>query len=134
LDKDDFGLFSSTNLKTWEKLSQITIPGTTECPEFFEIAIEETPAEKRWIFYGGNGRYLVGRFDGRNFTTESGPHPMQWGNCFYASQTFSDIPPEDGRRILIPWGTVALPGMPFNQMMGLPVELTLHRTPAGLRL
>jgi sucrose-6-phosphate hydrolase SacC (GH32 family) len=134
LDRNDFGLFSSSDLKNWEKLTQITIPETTECPDFFEIPIEGTPAEARWIIYGGNGRYLVGRFDGRTFTTESGPHAMQWGNCFYASQTFSDIPPEDGRRILIPWGTVALPGMPFNQMMGLPVELTLQRTTDGLRL
>jgi sucrose-6-phosphate hydrolase SacC (GH32 family) len=29
---------------------------------------------------------------------------------------------------------VALPGMPFNQMMGLPVVLTLHETAAGPRM
>lgn len=74
------------------------------------------------------------RFDGTTFTPESGPHPLNFGNCFYASQTFTDIPPADGRRILIPWGQIALPGMPFNQMMGLPVELTLHTTDEGLRL
>ena len=55
-------------------------------------------------------------------------------NCWYASQTYTDIPADDGRRILIPWGTMATPGMPFNQMMGVPVELTLRTTDEGLRL
>jgi fructan beta-fructosidase len=134
MDKSDFSLFSSKDLRTWEKLSDVSIPGTSECPEFFEIPVEGTSGDTRWIFYGGNGRYLVGRFDGRTFTSDSGPHTLHWGNCFYASQTFHDIPAEDGRRILMPWGTVALQGMPFNQMMGLPVELTLHAGEEGLRL
>ncbi|HYG35031.1 MAG TPA: GH32 C-terminal domain-containing protein, partial [Clostridia bacterium] len=54
--------------------------------------------------------------------------------CFYASQTYNDIPERDGRRILVPWGQMATPGMPFNQMMGIPVELTLRKTEEGLRL
>jgi sucrose-6-phosphate hydrolase SacC (GH32 family) len=88
----------------------------------------------RWVFYGGNGRYLVGAFDGRTFTPETEPIALQHGNCWYASQTYTDIPPEDGRRILIPWGTMSTPGMTFNQMMGVPVELTLHTTDEGPRL
>lgn len=132
LDGSDFALFSSPDLKRWEKLSTVTIPGTSECPEFFEIPVQGRPGETRWIFYGGNGRYLVGRFDGRTFTPESGPHALHHGNCFYASQTFNGAP--DGRRVLIAWGTVSLPGMPFNQMMDFPVELTLRPTEEGLRL
>jgi fructan beta-fructosidase len=134
LDKSDYALFSSPDLKRWEKMSEVSIPGTSECPEFFEIAVEGSKSEKRWIFYGGNGRYLVGTFDGRKFTSESGPHSLQHGNCWYASQTYTDILPADGRRILIPWGQMATPGMPFNQMMGIPVELTLRKSEEGLRL
>ncbi|MDX1934453.1 MAG: exo-alpha-sialidase [Capsulimonadales bacterium] len=134
LDGNDFALFSSKDLKRWERMSDVVLPGSTECPEFFEIACEEDPKETRWIFYGGNGLYLIGSFDGVTFRPESGPHPMQYGNAWYASQTFNDLPAEDGRRILVPWATVSLPGMPFNQMMGIPVELTLHRTGEGLRL
>jgi fructan beta-fructosidase len=134
LDRSDFALFSSTDLKKWERTSAVSIPGTSECPEFFEIAVDGNPQNTRWVFYGGNGRYLVGRFDGRTFTPESGPQTLHHGNCWYASQTYADIPAQDGRRILIPWGQMATPGMPFNQMMGVPVELTLRTTDEGPRL
>ncbi|MGO9200787.1 MAG: glycoside hydrolase family 32 protein [Limisphaerales bacterium] len=126
LDKDLYALFSSTNLKQWERLSDVPFPGTSECPEFFELPLDGNRRNSRWIFYGGNGRYLIGKFDGKTFTPEFSPQPLNFGNCFYASQTFTDIPPADGRRILIPWGQISLRGMPFNQMMGLPVELTLR--------
>ncbi len=132
LERNDYGLFSSPDLKRWERLCTVTIPGCSECPEFFEIPVEGRPGERRWIFYGGTGAYLVGRFDGKTFSAESGPFPMHQGNCFYASQTYNDAP--DGRRVLIGWGTVNLPGMPFNQMMTFPVDLTLRQTDEGLRL
>ncbi|MFO1512631.1 MAG: glycoside hydrolase family 32 protein [Verrucomicrobiota bacterium] len=136
LDKNDYALFFSPNLKQWQKLSDVKLPGDSECPDFFEIAVDGNSNNKRWIFYGANGTYLVGRFDGTNFASESGPHALQHGNTWYASQTYSDIPAEDGRRILVPWGRNGglHRGMPFNQMMGLPVELTLHNTADGLRL
>ncbi len=138
LEKNDFAIFASPDLKKWEKLSDLRIPGTIECPELFELPAGKAGQGKadssRWIFYGANGGYLVGQFDGTSFTTESGPHALHHGNCFYASQTYTNIPAKDGRRILIPWGQVALPGMPFNQMMGLPVVLTLHETAAGPRM
>lgn len=134
LDKNDFALFASQDLKRWEKLCDVAIPGSSECPEFFEIALDGQPQNTRWVFYGGNGLYLIGQFDGKVFTPESGPHTLHHGNCWYASQTYNDLLPADGRRILIPWGQMATPGMPFNQMMGLPVELTLRTTETGPRL
>ena len=140
LDHSDYALFASRDLKHWEKLCDVTIPGDSECPEFFEIPVAGNSQDTRWIFYGANGRYLIGGFDGKKFTPESGPFELQHGNCWYASQTFNDIPKSDGRRILIPWGRMTesdVPfhqGMPFNQMMGIPVELTLQTTDEGLRL
>jgi fructan beta-fructosidase len=134
LDRNDYALFSSPDLKQWERMSDVIIPGDGECPEFFEMAVNGNRQNTRWICYGGKGRYLIGTFDGRTFTPESGPHALQNGNAWYASQTYTDIPAEDGRRILIPWGRMSMPGMPFNQMMGIPVELTLRTTDAGLRL
>jgi len=134
LEKEDFALFESHDLKKWVKLSDLQLPGSIECPEIFSLPVVGKPREEQWIFYGANGGYLLGQFDGRNFNKTSGPHSLHHGNCFYASQTFNNIPTSDGRRILIPWGQVALPGMPFNQMMGLPVEVTLHSTTEGPRL
>lgn len=134
LDNSDFALFSSKDLKHWERMSDVTVPGTGECPNFFPLPLDGDRKNTRWIFYGGNGRYLVGNFDGTTFHPESGPHPMEEGNCWYASQVFSDIPVKDSRCILVPWGQIDLPGMPFNQMIGLPVELTLHTTKDGPRI
>lgn len=139
LDHNDYALFASPNLKQWEKLCDVKLPGDAECPEFFEMPVDGDPNNTRWIFYGANGRYLVGKFDGKNFTAESGPHHLQHGNCWYASQTYSDIPARDGRRLLVPWGRLPdgeiFRGMKFNQMMGLPVELTLRSVGAeGARL
>ena len=139
MDGNDFALFSSPDLKHWEKMSDVVIPGDTECPDLFEIAVDGDSKNTRWVFYAAGGMYLIGRFDGKVFTQESGPHQMQHGNCWYAPQTFGDIPASDGRRILIPWGlakgTAPLyQGMPFNGMMGIPVELTLRTTSTGLRL
>jgi sucrose-6-phosphate hydrolase SacC (GH32 family) len=134
LEGNTYALFSSTDLKKWQKLSQISIPDTSECPEFFEIPVDGNAKETRWVFYGGNGHYFIGHFDGTQFTAESAPLVLHHGDSWYASQTYSDIPREDGRRILIPWAQIATPGMPFNQMMGIPVELQLRTTPEGLRL
>jgi len=136
LDKSDYALFSSPDLKRWQKLSDVTLPGDSECPDFFEIAVDGDAQNRCWVFYGANGMYLIGKFDGVTFTPETKPLALQHGNTWYASQTYSDIPATDGRRILVPWGRNGdlHRGMPFNQMMGLPVELTLRSTPDGLRL
>jgi len=132
LDGCDFALFASPDLKQWERLCDVRLEGSSECPEFFPLPLDGDAGDVRWVFYGGNGLYLVGRFDSATFTPESGPHRLHYGNCFYASQTFNDMP--DGRRIVIGWGQVEMPGMPFNQVMDLPAELMLHSTPDGPRL
>jgi sucrose-6-phosphate hydrolase SacC (GH32 family) len=134
LEGNTYALFASPDLKRWAKLSQIVIPETTECPEFFQISLKDDSKQTRWVFYGGNGHYLVGSFDGKEFKAESSPQLLHRGDSWYASQTYTDIPREDGRRILIPWGTIATPGMPFNQMMGIPVELQLRRAADGFSL
>ena len=135
LDKEDYGLFHSPDLKTWKRLQALTVPGVSECPDFFEMPVAGEPAVRKWVFTGANGHYLVGTFDGAKFTPEAGPFPADYGANYYAAQTFSDIPAQDGRRIQMAWmNGGAYPQMPFNQQMSYPCELTLNRTPEGLRL
>jgi fructan beta-fructosidase len=135
LDHHDYEIFDSKDLKHWNKLQDFTLAGDAECPNFFEIPMEGDVHDERWVFFGASGVYVVGRFDGHTFTPETRPRHLESGNCWYASQIYSDIPVRDGRCILVPWGRLPsgdmFRGMPFNQMMGLPVELTLKSGPKG---
>lgn len=124
--------YTSPDLKQWTRQSRVD--GYYECPEIFELPVDGDPSNTKWVLYAADGAYALGSFNGKTFTAESGKHPFALGPCFYASQTFSDIPPADGRRIQIAWGRTGDRSMPFNQMMNFPVELTLRTTPAGVRL
>jgi sucrose-6-phosphate hydrolase SacC (GH32 family) len=135
LDGNDYALYGSKNLKQWDLLCNIQLPGVTECPDFFEIAIDGDPARKTWLFWGATGDYLLGSFDGKTFKPENGPYRSNWGGNFYAAQTWSDIPEKDGRRLQIAWmNNSQYPGMPFNQQMSFPCEMTVRTTPEGPRL
>ena len=83
--------------------------------------------------YGASGTYMIGSFDGKKFTPESGKYYYTTGSA-YAGQTFTNIPSSDGRRIQISWGRIPSHNMPFNMMMLLPVELSLHNTKDGIRM
>jgi len=134
LDGDKYALFSSPNLIQWTRLSDIPEFGAGECPDLFEMPVEGEPGNARWVFWGAN-KYLIGSFNGIRFVKESGPHIFEFGNNYYAAQTYSDIPAADGRRIQIAWMNGGqYPHMPFNQQMAFPAELTLRQTPEGLRL
>jgi len=105
--------FGSSDLKRWTALSDFGPAGATsgawECPDLFRL-------QERWILSvninpgaiaGGSGnQYFVGQFDGTRFTNDNPPSQTLWadyGKDFYASQSYSDIPPQDGRRIWIGW-------------------------------
>ena len=60
--------------------------------------------EPKWILCGGSGNYLIGSFNGRQFKSQAGQVRFHYGNCFCASQTFSNIPQKDARRIYMAWG------------------------------
>ena len=135
LDADDYALFGSPNLKEWTKLSDLKLRGDSECPDFFELAVDGDANNKKWVFWGGSGTYLIGSFDGTTSTPETDVLVAELGANGYAAQSYSDIPADDGRRIQISWlngGTYH--GMPFNQQMSFPVEMTLRTLPEGIRL
>jgi fructan beta-fructosidase len=135
LDGNDYALFSSPHLKEWTHLCDINLPDTGECPDIFELSVDGNSANTRWIFWGGNGNYYIGSFDGHEFQPESDVLRVDLGANFYAAQTWSDIPSSDGRRLQIAWMSGGkYPDMPFNQQMSIPCELTLRTTPEGIRM
>ena len=122
---------SSPDLKTWTFESRVD--GFFECPDFFELPVEGEPGRKLWVLSAADGAYLLGQFDGKTFTPEPGGKHRVWHGNFYAAQTFSDEP--KGRRIQIGWAQgIAYSGMPFNQQMTIPCELTLRPTAEGVRM
>jgi sucrose-6-phosphate hydrolase SacC (GH32 family) len=134
LDEGLMAFFRSEDLKSWDLQSILETGTANECPELFQLAVDGDENNKKWIFYGGSGDYFIGDFDGSRYTPEGELTRYSYGNCFYASQTFSDVPEEDGRRIQMGWGLNHVKGMPFDQMMTFPVVLTLHTTEEGLRM
>lgn len=135
LTESDYALFGSPDLKQWTKLSDISMPGSSECPDFFEMPVDGDAARTKWLFWGANSRYMLGSFDGTTFHPETEILQADFGANTYAAQTWSGIPEADGRRIQIAWMAGGqYPGMPFNQQMSFPCELTLRTTPQGIRL
>ncbi len=135
LHGNDYALFSSPNLKQWTRLSDIHLPGSSECPDIFQLPVDGDKEKTKWVFWGANGNYIIGTFDGLIFRRESEVLQSDWGANFYAAQTWSDIPESDGRRLQIAWMAHGkYPGMPFNQQMSFPCELTLQTTGEGIRL
>jgi sucrose-6-phosphate hydrolase SacC (GH32 family) len=126
----DVAFYASSDLKKWEYQSRIA--GFFECPDLYSLLVDGDPKQVRWVLSAADGKYVLGQFDGRQFVKDSGKHQVWYGN-FYAAQTYDSAP--DGRRIQIGWGKdIIFPGMPFNQQMTVPCELTLRTTAEGLRL
>jgi fructan beta-fructosidase len=149
-------LFSSTDLKRWTPLSQFgpagAVEGAWECPDLFELPIENEPGQSRWVLSvnvnpggvaGGSGnQYRVGQFDGTRFMDETPRNDVLWadyGQDFYASTSFSDIPAWDGRRIWMGWlgnwdYAAHVPTSPWRGLQSIPRVLKLRRLPQGIRL
>jgi len=131
--RPDFCIHRSEDLRSWT-LASIRKGEFHECPGLFELPVEGTD-ETRWVLHGANGEHYIGRFDGWDFTPESGKHRMDWGH-FYASQIWSNTRQETGRTVQIAWmhGANFPEATVFNQQLTFPCELTLRRLPDGLRV
>ena len=131
----EFALLGSPNLKEWSKLCDVKLDGADECPDMFELAVDGKADDTLWVFWGANGKYVLGTFDGERFDPAAGPFQSEWGKNFYAAQTWSDVPEPDGRCLQIGWMNGGVyPEMPFNQQMSVPCELTLESHSEGVRL
>lgn len=126
---DGHSIYTSDNLRDWTYQSHVC--GFFECPDLFPLAVDDDPQDVRWVMLGASNTYMIGRFDGKTFTPESGKHRFTTGSI-YAAQTFNNVP--DGRRIQIGWANLGHRGMPFCGQMLLPTELKLRTTKDGVRL
>lgn len=146
--------YGSQNLKDWTLLSEFGPAGVPnkpnwECPDTFELPIENEPGRTRWVLEadmgggaiagGSGGEYFTGIFDGTRFVADS--MESQWvdfGRDFYAPVSWSNIPASDGRRLWIGWmnnwETAMNPTSPWRSAMSIPRELTLRRIGGQLRL
>ena len=148
--------YGSPNLRDWTWLSNFGPAGVPnkpnwECPDLFELPIEGSQGETRWVLEvdmgnqavagGSGGEYFVGEFDGMEFKAEHSLDRVSWvdyGRDFYAPVSWSDVPQSDGRRLWLAWmnnwETALLPTHPWRSAMSLPRSLALRRTPEGLRM
>lgn len=128
----EYTIFTSTNLLDWERVSDFILEGDWECPGFMPLPVDGKDSGK-WLFYGARGIYQVGSFDGRVFKPETKPVRMDFGKNFYAAQTWNNSP--DGRCIHLAWMNYRrYPGMPFDEQMNFPTELTLRTTTDGIKV
>ena len=135
--EETFGIFTSKDLKKWEMQSDLEDGAFHDCPELFELPVDGDENNTMWVIHDGTAKYFCGDFDGKKYTPQTELIKRNYGNCFYAAQAFNDIPKKDGRCIQMAWGLMGfglIPGMPFNQQITFPVELTLRTTEDGPRL
>ena len=131
---DAYHILTSDNLLEWENENS-SVPRSFECPDLFELPVDGKSGNSKWVLIRGDGKYSTGIFDGSHFKEESEQFPCDVGSNFYATQTWENTRTADGRRIQVAWMRGGkYPGMPFNQQVSFPCELTLRTTPNGLRL
>lgn len=125
--------YTSKNLVDWEYKSHVY--GYYECPDLIPMKVTNRPEEIKWVLFDGDGSYLIGNFDGEEFTPETAKMPGDFGKNYYATQSWSNIPEEDGRIIQIAWMRGGnFPDMPFNGQMTFPAELSLTKFSFGYKV
>lgn len=138
--------YSSADLNNWNYMSEFGGQGNTtqvwECPDIFQLSIENS-IEKKWVLSVSGGgsqngfggmQYFVGNFDGNQFTVDAGVYPLylDYGKDFYAGVTYNDIPGSDNRTIMIGWAnswTYAgnIPTVGYRGQYSIPRSLSLRQ-------
>lgn len=131
LENHEYALFKSKNMLDWKQIQRVTLPEDAECPDFFPLAADNDPCNVKWVFIGASDRYLIGNFDGEQFTVENDLMRLNYGNSSYAAQSWSDIPE---RRIRTAFSTMIIPGEPYASCMNLPQEMSLKTIDGKIKL
>ena len=124
--------YTSTNLKNWKYASRID--GFYECPDLFQLPVDNNTNNLMWELNDASSGYMLGQFNGTVFTPSTAKLTGNSGSAFYGSQTFSGMAPGDNRKVRIGWAIISMTGMPFNQMMYFPTELSLRTIGSAVQL
>jgi fructan beta-fructosidase len=154
-DQHKLRFFSSHDLIHWSALSDFGPAGASggawECPDLFELPV---PNENRtrWVLVvnvnpggvaGGSAtQYFTGDFDGTRFVDDNPSGLQLWmdyGKDYYAAVSFFGDKPGYNRRIMLGWFSNwqyanDTPETDWRGAMNLPREISLMRTPDGIRV
>ena len=143
--KDKTMFYSSKDLKKWDFESEYGLKDDRrlwECPDLFPLKIEGSN-EIKWVLVvsmqsgapnGGTGTsYFIGDFDGHRFVNSQPENKQYWldaGTDNYAMVSWSDIPAQDGRKLMLGWMSnwqyaQQVPTYRWRSAMTLPREVTL---------
>ena len=140
------GFYSSANLTDWRFESRVEQDGWGDelcgCVDFFQLPLDGDRERLMWVMILIDGSYIIGDFDGRTFFSLAGKpaatddriRSLVIQGDHYATMTWHNMP--GLRRVQITWmrSRGFYPGMPFNQQMTAPSELSLHSSEEGPRL
>jgi sucrose-6-phosphate hydrolase SacC (GH32 family) len=99
--------------------------GFSSSSELFQLPLDKNDSDKKWVLSGSAGAYMVGNFDGKTFTPQTGMKKLDLGKNFYASRSWSNV--QGDKIIQIAWMKGGkYPGMQFNGQMSFPCELSLR--------
>jgi len=128
LDNGMYAILNSENLIDWRLTDRIKMPAD-ECPDMFQLNLDNDPEKRKWIFWGGNGNYVIGSFDGETFDIEGEAHRTHFGS-YYAAMTFNNAP--NDRIVQLGWlRNWPFPETNFRMQLSIPNELTLKTSPDG---
>ncbi|WP_312098874.1 glycoside hydrolase family 32 protein [Niallia sp.] len=146
--------YNSDNLIDWEFQSQFgdkegSHVAVWECPDLFELPVDGDLNNQKWVLHvsigdndetnGSTAQYFIGEFDGTRFINDNAPETIlttDYGQDFYAAQSFSDIAKKDGRRIWLGWMAnwrypYQSPTEPWMGSMSIPRQLSLKTVEDG---
>ena len=130
--------FESSDLINWRKLSDFDRNWVFECMDFVELTVDGDNSNKKWLLYDASFDYEIGDFNGKEFVTDKNVGIGDYGNNFYAGQTFNNSP--DERTIIIGWmptrdnDIFKENKMPWNQQMSFPSTMELRTIENGIKL
>lgn len=131
LDEYEFAIFRSADLTHWEETQRFSAEKMRECPDLFELAVDNSTDERKWVFWSADGYYLVGDFDGYRFTPQSEVLCAYSTIMAYAAQTYAGV---EDRVISVAWLRLANDRGNYRGLMSIPTELSLLKTNNGYKL